>query len=168
MERLRRLLRGRFIRDRRGAATIEFALTSIIFLTLVFFVAEISRLSYLSSMLDLAISEGAKEAKNAPYTTGDDYNSRFNKRMLDEGGMIWGFLSRKDAVSVTIRYAASIDDMIAGNTSDTDYRNRPIASYKLVYRYHPFLFPIPMTWASKLLTREVIFVQEYERSKFMG
>lgn len=168
MERLRKLLCGRFVRNRRGSTTVEFALTVVIFFAMVMFVAEIARLSYLSSMLDLAISEGAKEAKNAPYAPGDDYSTRFNQHMLDEGGAIWGYLSRDDAVSVTIRYAASIDDMIAGNTSESDYNDHPIASYELVYQYHPFFFPIPIKWTSTLLTREVTFVQEYERSKFMG
>lgn len=166
MDKLRRLLCSRFIRDRRGAATIEFALTVILFLMMVFFVAEIARLSYISSMLSLAISDGAKEAKNAPVLPGDDYNARFNQRLLKDGGAIWGFISRDDAVSVSINYATSIDAMINGNTS-SDYSDHPIASYRLTYHYHPLFFPMPGEWTRNLLTREVIFVQEYERSKFM-
>ena len=117
-------------------------------------------------MLDLAVSEAAKEAKNAPSDLDGGYQSRFQRRLTDQGGALWGFLTRADAVKVTISYAETIKEMIdSGGGSRAS--QRPLARYQLAYQYHPMFFPFPGFWANNLLTREVIFVQEYERSRFM-
>lgn len=153
------------LHEQQGAATIEFSLTAIIFIFMVLFVAETARLAYVSSVVDLAVSEAAKEAKNAPSNLEGGYRSRF-KRLTEQGGVLWGFLTRADAVNITIAYADSIDSMAAtGGTSG--FSKQPLARYRLSYRYHPMFFPFPGFWANNLLTREVIFVQEYERSRFM-
>ncbi|QHM73468.1 TadE/TadG family type IV pilus assembly protein [Mixta intestinalis] len=158
----------RFLRNQQGIATIEFALTVVIFICMVLFVVEIARLAYVSSVIDLAVSEAAKEAKNAPAGTNGGYRGRFETRLLTQkGGTFWSFLTREDAVSINIAFAASIRDMIDNGGDATDYAMRPIARYQVVYHYHPMFFPFPGAWANQLLNREVIFVQEYERSKFM-
>ena len=152
--------------DQRGVATVEFSITVIVFIIMVLFVAEIARLAYVSSVLDLAVSEAAKEAKNAPSDLDGGYQSRFQRRLTEQGGALWGFLTRADAVKVTISYAETIKEMIdSGGGSRAS--QRPLARYQLAYQYHPMFFPFPGFWANNLLTREVIFVQEYERSRFM-
>ena len=154
------------LNNRSGSTTIEFALTVCAFFFLVFFIAETARLSYISSVLDLAVSEAAKEAKNAPVNKlVGNYRSRFEKRLLTQGGVLWGFLTRENAVEISIGYAASITDMVNTGGGDS-YRKRPIARYQLKYRYKPMFFPFPSYWVSHVLNREVIFVQEYERSEF--
>ncbi|MFU9139084.1 TadE/TadG family type IV pilus assembly protein [Erwinia tasmaniensis] len=155
------------LNNRSGAVTIEFALTLCAFFFLVLFIAETARLSYISSVLDLAVSEAAKEAKNAPANNErvGTYRSRFEKRLITQGGLLWGFLTRENAVEINIGYAASITEMI--NTGGGDrFEKRPIARYQLKYRYKPMFFPFPSYWVSHVLNREVIFVQEYERSEF--
>lgn len=154
------------LKAQQGVATIEFSLTIIVFIFMVLFVAETARLAYVSSVIDLAVSEAAKEAKNAPSSLNGGYRSRFEKRLTEQGGALWGFLTRADAVDVTIAFAQSIDSMTATGGS-SNFTKQPLARYKLAYRYHPMFFPFPGLWASNLLTREVIFVQEYERSRFM-
>lgn len=151
----------------RGAVTVEFAFTVMIFLMLVLFVAEMSRLAYVSSVIDLAVSEAAKEAKNSSAGQNGDYRRRFEKSLFEQGGSLWAFLTRKDAVTLHIAYAASLDDMIKHGGSTGDYRSRPLARYQLQYRYHPMFFLLPDIWANNFLNREVIFVQEFERSKFI-
>lgn len=83
-------LRKCFIRDNEGAASIEFSLTIILFIFLVLFVAEIARLSYISAVIDLAVSEAAKESKNASAVDDGGYDNRFQKRITEQGGAIWG------------------------------------------------------------------------------
>lgn len=151
----------------RGAVTVEFAFTIIVFLMLVLFIAEISRLAYVSAVMDLAVSEAAKEAKNGPAGQSGDYRRRFEKRLFEQGGSLWAFLTRKDAVTLHIAYAASIDEMIRQGGSTGDPRARPLARYQLQYRYHPMFCLLPDVWANNFLNREVIFVQEFERSKFI-
>lgn len=154
------------LREQQGVASIEFSLTVIIFIFMVFFVAETARLAYVSAVIDLAVSEAAKEAKNAPSSLDGGYRSRFEKRLTEQGGVLWGFLTRADAVDITIAFSQSIDSMAATGGSSS-FNKQPLARYKLAYRYHPMFFPFPVFWANNLLTREVIFVQEYERSRFM-
>ncbi|AIU86951.1 TadE/TadG family type IV pilus assembly protein [Pectobacterium odoriferum] len=160
-----KVLRLSLIKDCRGIATIEFALTVMVFIIMVLFMIECARLAYVSSVIDLAVSEAAKDAKNAPENLDGGYRSRFEKRLMDRGGSLWGFLTHKDAVSINLGYAKSIDDMVrTGGGSST--RNQPLARYQLSYRYQPMFFPFPHFWADSLMNREVIFVQEFERSKF--
>lgn len=158
--------RWALVKDRRGVATIEFALTVALFIMLVLFMAESARLAYVSSVIDLAVSEAAKEAKNASAAQAGGYRARFEKRLTEQGGSLWGFLTRADAVAINIGYASSIDDMVATGGGGSS-RYRPLARYQLSYRYHPMFFPFPHMWADNLMNREVIFVQEFERSKFM-
>lgn len=152
--------------NQQGVATIEFALTVIVFIFMVLFVAETARLAYVSSVIDLAVSEAAKEAKNAPSSVDGGYRNRFEKRLTEQGGAIWGFLTKTDAVDITLAYADSINDMVS-NGGSSNFTRQPLARYQLSYQYHPMFFPFPGFWANNLLTREVIFVQEYERSRFM-
>lgn len=151
----------------RGVASIEFVFTVFAFIFMVFFIAEISRLAYISAVIDLSVSESAKDAKNAPATLNGDYQQRFNDRLLVQGGSLWRFLSSADATSLTVTYADSISDMISTGGTAGYKKDQPLARYQLIYQYHPMFFPFPQAWANKLLNREVIFVQEYERSKFM-
>lgn len=152
--------------NQQGVATIEFSLTVIVFIFMVLFVAETARLAYVSSVIDLAVSEAAKEAKNAPSSVDGGYRGRFEKRLTEQGGALWGFLTKADAADITIAYADSISDMIS-NGGSSHFTKQPLARYQLSYQYHPMFFPFPGFWANNLLTREVIFVQEYERSRFM-
>lgn len=154
------------LKEQQGVASIEFSLTVIAFIFMVLFVAEIARLAYVSSVIDLAVSEAAKSAKNAPSSVDGGYRNRFEKGLTEQGGVLWGFLTRADAVNVTIAYSRSVNSMIATGGSGNFYK-RPLARYKLAYRYQPMFFPFPGQWADSLLIREVIFVQEYERSQFM-
>ncbi|MCG3100544.1 pilus assembly protein [Enterobacter sp. DRP3] len=151
---------------RLGAVTVEFALTVIVFIFMVLFVAETARLAYISSVLDLAVSEAAKDAKNAPADT-NSYDARFKSRLLSQGGHLWGFLTSADATEINIAFAPTIADMADSGGESSDYSDMPLARYQVKYHYHPLFFPFPGFWANNFLNREVIFVQEYERSKFM-
>jgi len=157
----------RFFHEQHGIATIEFALTVTLFIFMVLFIAEISRMAYVSSVIDLAVSEAAKQGKNAPASTDGGYNARFNRHLTEQGGSLWFFLTREDAVELNITYANSIEEMINTGGSLKDAKDQSLARYHLLYRYHPMFFPFPKKWANSLFNREVIFVQEYERSKFM-
>lgn len=160
-------LGGAWLRSRTGVASIEFSLTVLAFVFMIFFIAEIARLTYISAVIDLAVSEAGKEAKNAPATKGSDYSSRFKSRLEQSGGTLWHFLTKADEVNITISYASSIADMVNRGGNTTTYVEQPIARYLLVYRYHPMFFPFPEYLTRSLLNREVIFVQEYERSQFL-
>ncbi|MEW5558785.1 TadE/TadG family type IV pilus assembly protein [Enterobacter asburiae] len=158
----------RFCREQRGVVTIEFALTVMLFLFMVLFVAEMSRMAYVSSVIDLAVSEAAKAGKNAPQD-GDGYQRRYREMLTQQGGSLWSFLTSADAVEMSIHYANSVQEMAeTGGVEGKQYtRGNALARWHLLYHYHPMFFPFPANWADPLFNREVIFVQEYERSQFM-
>ncbi|AKJ41127.1 TadE/TadG family type IV pilus assembly protein [Pragia fontium] len=157
----------RFWRHREGVASIEFAMAFFGFFVMILFVAEIARLSYMSAVVDLAVSEAAKEAKNAKQADSSAYQARFQTRLVSEGGRLWRFLSKEDAIKIQVNFANSISDLLSNNYS-ASAKNSPLARYHLQYDYHPMFFPFPGVWADTLLNREVIFVQEYERSAFVN
>lgn len=68
----------RFIRNKQGVGTIEFALTVPFFLLLLSMVFELARISLLSAYLDFALSEASREAKNR-YLGSGDYRQIFEK-----------------------------------------------------------------------------------------
>ncbi|RWR03299.1 pilus assembly protein TadE [[Pantoea] beijingensis] len=158
-----------FTQDQRGVATVEFALLAVVFFMILFFTAEISRVAYVSSVIDLALSESAKSAKNehAISKDGTTDSSRFQQRLLQDGGRLWGFLRNNDMVNIEITYADSVAEMIASGGHQGNGTNQALARYHLIYQYKAMFFPFPKSWVNSLLNREVIFVQEYERSKFM-
>ncbi|WPM84881.1 TadE family protein [Apirhabdus apintestini] len=140
-----------FIRDNRGVATVEFVFSIFTFVIMLFFVAEIARISYISAVLDLAVSEAAKEAKNAPdYET--KYEDRFRSR-FKHGGAIWSFLTYNNAVSMKIFYSNSIPDMFETGGVENLTKDSALARYWINYNYKPMFFPFPRSYASNLLTR---------------
>lgn len=52
-----------FFRSNRGSITIEFSILFVLFLFILLSSAEMARLFYISSNLDLAVSEATKAAK---------------------------------------------------------------------------------------------------------
>lgn len=156
-----------FFCNRRGVASIEFALTVLLFIFMVLFIAEMSRMAYVSAVIDLAVSEGAKEGKNANDKTSGGYEARFTKHLTEGGGALWFFLNKEDAVSINVTYSNSVTDMIATGGQAGTAEDNALARYQLIYHYHPMFFPFPKSWAGQMFNREVIFVQEYERTQFM-
>lgn len=157
---------NQFVIKREGVAAIEFSMAFFGFFIMVMFVAEIVRLAYISSAVDLAVSESAKEAKNAQLQSASNYETRFRSRMTNEGGRLWRFLANSQSVQVQVQFANSVTDLLNDNYSAVS-DNRPLARYQVAYDYKPMFFPFPGMWAKTLLKREVIFVQEYERSEFV-
>ena len=117
-------------------------------------------------MIDLAVTEAAKSAKNDQASTSGEYQQRFNKMLKNRGGALWSFLEGQQDISINVYYASSIAEMISSGGTAGNANNMPLARYKLEYHYQPMFFPFPHFWVDNLLNREVIFVQEYERSKF--
>lgn len=158
-----------FIRKECGVAGIEFALTAVVFIFLILFIAETARMSYLSSVLDLAISEAAKDAKNSDGNEGGrTYRDYFYSRLESGGGKIWSFIAKKDAINVNLYFSGSVQDMIYSGGQAGSSQDKPLARYVLKYKYTPMFFFFPSSSVTDILfTREVIFVQEFERPQFM-
>lgn len=147
-----------FIHSRKGSITIEFSIVFFLFIVTLLFSAEITRLFYTSAILDLAISEAVKSAKNKQRNDSDSYNTVLKKTLLSQQGVLGTFITDDNSVKTSVKFSLSIDDIINNNMSDDN--KSPLAKYTVSYLYRPVFFPIPSIWANSLLLREVIFAQE--------
>ena len=148
----------RFLHSIRGSVTIEFSFILILLLFILLSSAEISRLFYISSSLDLAISEAAKSAKNKYSNNNVRYKSVLQQKLTTHHGVLGSFIAKNNEVKADVVFSENISDMINDKIS-TDH-NLPLAKYSVSYLYRPVFFPLSPLWVNTLLLREVIFVQE--------
>ncbi len=153
-----------------GVVTIEFALGFGFFWMMVVAWVEISMMSYISAISDLAISDASRQAKKET----DSYISAFYQ-VLNESDSIWKNLVDEENFSASVRYINTLDDLVAvadvcavaegsqTNTCGTE-SNAAIAIYSISYNYHT-VFTLFLDTES-IFSREVIVVQEYERDQF--
>ncbi|WP_145524375.1 TadE/TadG family type IV pilus assembly protein [Yersinia vastinensis] len=147
-----------FFRQNNGSITIEYAILFTLFIFMLLASAEISRLLYISSSLDLAISEAAKSAKNKKSNDNSSYLSVLKQNLVKQKGMLGIFITKDNQVGARIFFYQNLSDIINNNPSDNT--RSPLAKYTVSYLYHPIFFPFSTHWSKTLLSREVIFVQE--------
>lgn len=175
-----------FIKNSKGASTVEFALTIGIFLAVVLSIFEFARMSILSAYMDLTISQAVKVTKNTK-ASNYDYEDEFKKNLdvivnkIKNDNKTFKFLdmSKQNIIRFEVKYAESISDLVNGNYRDvidhTDPKNpkkkknpgkdAALAKYSFQYEYKPMFFWIPNSISTPIFNREVIILQEYERDK---
>lgn len=157
-----------------GVAAIEFAVGFPVFLLMCFLLVEMSYMSYVSAIGDLMISQTARQSKL--YSTSDDYIAQF-KNDIDQSGSIWKFLVNENDFRYSIHYVTTYDDLSSikdaciPDPAKTDNfvtcgvaANAPIAIYRISYDFKPIFGYFGSV--KNTFTREMIVVQEYQRSKF--
>lgn len=153
-----------------GVVTVEFALGFGLFWMMVVAWMEMSMMSYVSAISDLAISDASRQAKKET----SSYISAFYQ-VLNESDSIWKNLVDEENFSASVRYVNSLDDLVAvantcavaegsqTNTCGTE-SNSAIAIYSISYDYKSVFTYFLET--ESVFSREVIVVQEYERDQF--
>ncbi|MBR0573538.1 MULTISPECIES: TadE family protein [Pasteurellaceae] len=177
-----------FVNHKEGVSSIEFTLTIGIFLTVLFVLFEFGRIALLSAYWDLAIAEGVRLTKNQKEPSGDYatlLKKEITKQYQSRSGNDMAFLVPDNpSLSVDVKYADSIDNLVKGIEGNVDGFRKAvddgngkkilptgqlaaIVKYRLQYNYE-FLVALPFIGAfvNSLFTREVLVVQENERSKF--
>ncbi|EPS8492741.1 TadE/TadG family type IV pilus assembly protein [Yersinia enterocolitica] len=147
-----------FFRSNKGSVAIEFSIVSILFLLTLLSSAEIARLLYISSNLDLAFSEAVKTAKNRNITDNRDYNTILRQNLITQTGVFGAFIADSNIVT-DVTFSNSINDII--NNAQQDDNNLVLAKYTVSYTYRAVFFPLSTIFSNTLLRREVIFVQEH-------
>ncbi|MBW5825161.1 pilus assembly protein [Yersinia kristensenii] len=166
-----------FFRSNRGSISIEFSILFVLFLFILLSSAEMARLFYISSNLDLAVSEATKAAKNKSKDDRTTYNTIVRQKLITQTGIFGVFITNENIITQVV-FSNSIDDIINDSLFDSignDIGNNlneiisggrhnddslPLAKYTIIYSYQPIFFPISSVFANTLLRREVIFVQE--------
>ncbi|SON49505.1 TadE/TadG family type IV pilus assembly protein [Vibrio tapetis] len=158
------------MKQQSGVVTVEFALGFGLFWMMVVAWMEMSMMSYVSAISDLAISEASREAKKET----SSYISAFYQ-VLNESDSIWKNLVDEENFSASVRYINTFDDLLAvadtcavaegsqTNTCGTE-SNAAIAIYSISYNYQSVFTYFLDT--ESVFSREVIVVQEYERDQF--
>ena len=162
-----------FFRSNRGSITIEFSILFVLFLFILLSSAEMARLFYISSNLDLAVSEATKAAKNKSKDDRTTYNTIVRQKLITQTGVFGSFITNENIIT-QVAFSNSIDDIINDSLFDSIGNNLneiisggrhnddslSLAKYTVIYSYQPIFFPISSVFANTLLRREVIFVQE--------
>lgn len=146
----------------KGMVVIEF-LGGFFALFLLFAAwVEMSMIGFVSSALDYAISETARDART---TSSDDYNQVF-RSSLKNNNSLWAEFLHTDRLILKATYYNSLSDLAHGrSTTASNPKGASIGVYRVSYDYQP-VFTTFFTQSHLDLSREVIGVQEYERDKF--
>ncbi|OOF01647.1 hypothetical protein BZG79_13625 [Salinivibrio sp. MA427] len=155
-----------------GVATIEFVGGFFAFWLMCAAWVEMSFMSYVSALGDLAISRAAQHAKKQQT---EDFLTVFQQTLNDDSSL-WHALIDANNYRISIRYVneyntlATITDGCEPDNEDDkeavcgEPEKAPIAIYNVSYDYQP-IFNLFLD-KNTLFSREMIVIQEYQRETF--
>ncbi|WBA11234.1 pilus assembly protein [Salinivibrio kushneri] len=155
-----------------GVATIEFVGGFFAFWLMCAAWVEMSFMSYVSALGDLAISRAAQHAKKQKT---EDFLSVFQQTLNDDSSL-WHALIDVDNYRISVRYVDEYNTLATitegCESEDEDDRETvcgepekaPIAIYNVSYDYQP-TFNLFLD-KNTLFSREMIVIQEYQRETF--
>lgn len=150
----------KFMYGGSATAAIEFSLILIPFMTTIMFIAEICRVIYISSSVDLILSESAWKASISQ--NPENYERYFNQ-VLNARIAQWPLLSREVKATVSIKYCDSINQIITGSCVNNNGTSKPLAIYNVKIFYTPLFFIIPASMIFGEIKRSILLVQESQR-----
>lgn len=152
------------IKDEKGAITLEFSLLVSLFVSLTFFFIELCRIIFLSSALDLAVTEAGRSASFDSRSVGN-YKQSFIAS-LNNNIKLWSFIGSDDAIDVDdVLYCADVSELVNGTCHVSwDSGSAKIALYRVKYRYNPTLSSLLLldNFSKTMLSRSVAYVQYYD------
>lgn len=150
----------RFMHGDSATAAIEFSLILIPFMTSIMFIAEICRVIYISSSVDLILSESAW--KTSILQKPENYEWYFNQE-LNARIAQWPLLPREVKATVRIKYCDSTNQIITGSCVNNDGTSKPLAIYNVKIGYTPLFFILPASMPFGEMKRSTLLVQESQR-----
>ena len=163
---------------KRGVVAIEVAIGFLLFWTMCIFIVEIGYISYVSAMGDVMISEATHKSKLVNDKSNQNSFIQEFKKVLESNDSLWSKLVDKDGFKYSIHYVDSYDDLSKINSPCVPPQGQsssecnkpqggdmaPIAIYRVSYEYDPIFSLLKIN--KQVFSREMIVVQEYQRSKF--
>ncbi|WP_342351450.1 TadE family protein [Vibrio panuliri] len=170
-------------RRNKGVVSIEFAMGFMMFWWLCMALVEVSYMSYVSAVTDLAVSEASRASRLEDQVSKDcvgsqcfnSYSARFKQALYDNQSL-WAKLIDHDKFEFSVQYLKSQTELenlkddfcpLGAGEKESEcgkYTDSAIAVYRVNYAYQP-MFNYFIN-SSQLFTREAIVVQEYERDQF--
>ena len=161
-------------RKQKGSATIEFSIGFFFFWLMCAFWIQVSMLSYISGIGDLAIAQASLHSKRLANST--EFLADF-QRVLADNDSLWSYVVQQDNFRYSIRYLNSFDELSALTDKcepDTDSdaigiecgssEGAAIAVYRIDYNA-PKIYDYFID-TETLFSRETIVIQEYQRDQF--
>lgn len=161
-----------------GIVTLEFIIGFFVFWLVIVAWLEISYISYVTSINDLAINQASQTAKKSD--SGENYIDIY-MGVLEEEGSVWNRLINTDNVIFSVRYVPGLTDLEAVTDKclpDEPEEGEIQENYKscgtqtdnaiaIYYMSYEFTGIFSQLFDNRLSpAREVIVVQEYERDEF--
>lgn len=148
----------------RGVVAIETALGMFAFLLMIFYWMEVSYMGFVSALVDYSVTEAGRSAKASERV---DYKKIFEAAIKNTNSL-WGSFIDVDDLGVETKYCKTVDDL-AREACNGAKTKSPIAIYRVSYDYQPLFLSLFMGQKeanAMKISREVITIQEYERSEF--
>lgn len=151
-----------YLLGERGVVAVEFAMVFLPFILSILFIAEMCRVVYLSSALDLILAESGQVASIS--AAPENYKRYFAKELNDRMEH-WPLLSRSVDIDLSILYCDSIATVVhnLSGCSSSNALNKPLALYQVSIDYQPLFFIFPREFTIPELSRSITFVQEFQR-----
>lgn len=149
-----------FSQEKKGAIAVEFALVLIPYLLLFLLTAEVCRMFYVSSVINLSLAESSRYAANNREISYKESFIKNYKKNLNS----FPLLSNNNQLSFDVYYCGTIEDIILDKCTKNNKNKKPLAIYHIDYNYKPVFFILPNNYINKIISRNLVYVQEYERS----
>ncbi|PMH46702.1 pilus assembly protein TadE [Vibrio sp. 10N.286.49.B3] len=178
MKRFKRNSKNKAKSKSKGVATIEFVLGFMGFWLMCMAWVEMSYMSYVSAVGDLAVAEAARESKTAGDEDNPQYLAKF-REVINSSDALWAGLVDTSNFRLTVQHLADqdalnkfedfcvIEDDDGEEATEVECDAQPnmaIAIYRIDYDFN-FMFTYFIDTTS-VFSREVIVIQEYEREAF--
>ncbi len=151
----------------KGVAAIEFAIGFLFFWYMIAAWVEMSFMSYVSAIGDIAISRASQVAKKYEGSSVDGFVMAFNDELKKQNSL-WKYAVDSNDFFISVTYFDSFSDLLKYDESSEEPVNNPtnssIAIYKMTYSYHP-VFNLFLD-SDAIMSREMIVIQEYQRPLF--
>lgn len=145
-----------------GVASVEFAMVFIPFIISILFIAELCRVAYISSTLDLLLAESGHVASVS--SSASNYQQYFLREM-NEKIRQKPLFSRGANIHLSIMYCADIEALTSTDFSrciSEPPDNMPLAVYKISVDYRPLFFIFPRASIAHELSRRIVLIQEFQ------
>ncbi len=149
-------------RNKKGIIAIEFSLIIIPFLSLFLLTAEICRMLYVASVINLSLAESSRYAANNKEIS---YKVAFIANLKKNLSNI-PLIANNNQISFNVSYCQSIESIIVENCTENNENNMPLAIYRITYHYKPIFFILPNNYTEKMISKSLVYVQEYERNNY--
>lgn len=154
------------IRDEQGVISLVFAFIFPVFILLFFMIYEVNRYVFISTAIDLTLSEAARETARASEEKSINYPALFQKNIAQQR-YLWSMFIEPEKLTVSVSFCSTLKQAVNQQCSKSISEKKVLAIYQANYQYRPLLFNINIPAVEKLinnlrsgLNRKLVYIQE--------